>query len=225
LNVKPFADPPKNAKSRKGGVLPVALLGTEAFDVDDVDVSTLLLEGVAPIRHNIEDVATPVGDGDECECITDGPDGFDDLTLKFEKREIAEAIGPVDEGDIVVLTITGTLLDGTEFEASDCVWILSKREEPELPLLAGTSPAVLNPNAPNPFNPVTTITFELAHEMDVTLGVYDATGRLVEILVDGTRSAGEHSVQWAATGLASGIYFSRLKAGDVVQSRRMVLVK
>jgi hypothetical protein len=51
LNIKIFEDPPPNGKSMKGGVLPVAILGAASFDVTDMDVSSLLLQGVAPIRH------------------------------------------------------------------------------------------------------------------------------------------------------------------------------
>jgi hypothetical protein len=60
LNVKPFVDPPVNAKPKKGGVLPVAVLGTGEFDVSDIEVSTLLLNGVASLRYGFEDVAAPV---------------------------------------------------------------------------------------------------------------------------------------------------------------------
>lgn len=77
----------------------------------------------------IEDVSTPVMSGDVCECATEGPDGFDDLTLKFKTQEIVQAIGPVQPGDFVVLTITGILLDGTPFEASDCVKIVGRGDK------------------------------------------------------------------------------------------------
>jgi hypothetical protein len=92
LDIHPQSCPnPLNGSSK--GVMPAALLGTEDFDVNDIDVSTLLLEGVAPIRWSIEDVATPVLNGDACECTTEGPDGFSDLTLKFKTQEIVQATG------------------------------------------------------------------------------------------------------------------------------------
>jgi hypothetical protein len=123
FNLKYFDDP-ENAKSMKGGVLPVALLGTEFLDVHDIDVTSLLLEGVAPVRYAYEDVTTPVYG--ECECTTLGPDGYTDLTLKFAVRAITVALGAVQPGDVVELTLTGKLLDGTPFETTDCVKILGE---------------------------------------------------------------------------------------------------
>jgi len=131
LDIHPQSCPnPLNGSSK--GVMPAALLGAEDFDVNDIDVSTLLLEGVAPIRWSIENVATPVLNGDACECTTEGPDGFSDLTLKFKTQEIVQAIGPAQVGDYIVLTITGSLLDGTPFEASDCVLIVGRGDKDNL---------------------------------------------------------------------------------------------
>jgi hypothetical protein len=59
----------------------------------------------------------------------------------------------------------------------------------------------------------------------VTVSIHDVTGRLVERLVSGVRPAGEHEVRWDAKAQPSGIYFYRLEAGDVVQTRKMVLLK
>ncbi|MHC4736596.1 MAG: right-handed parallel beta-helix repeat-containing protein [Planctomycetota bacterium] len=85
IDIKPGSCPnPLNVKSL--GVLPVAVLGSEDFDVSSIDVASIRLAGVAPIRSSYEDVATPVSDSNECECSTEGPDGFPDLTLKFENR-------------------------------------------------------------------------------------------------------------------------------------------
>jgi hypothetical protein len=225
LNAKLFDDPPKNAKAMKGGVLPVAILGGTNFDVTEVDVSTLLLEGVAPLRSHLEDVSAPVQNGEDCECTTDGPDGFTDLTLKFRSSEIAAAIGPAANGDYIELTLTGQLLDGTGFEVSDCVKILAKRDTPPPPAFAPVSEVLLDPAVPNPFNPVTTLAYTLPKSAHVRLVIYDVTGRLVETLADGVQAAGEHVIEWDATGLASGVYYYRLQAGDVTHVRRAILLK
>ena len=117
MDIKPGSCPnPFNTKSR--GVLPVALLGTIDFDVTAIDVSTLALEGVAPIRSGYEDVATPFG-ADLCGCNAAGSDGFMDLTLKFKTQDVVAAVGSTT-GDRV-LTLTGLLLDGTPFVAEDCI--------------------------------------------------------------------------------------------------------
>lgn len=110
IDIKPASCPnPLNLNSK--GVLPVAILGTENFDVTQVDPASVLLEGVAPLRWDLEDVATPY-DGeleDAYSCIEDGPDGFLDLTLKYNTEEVVAAVGEVGDGDILVLSLTGNL--------------------------------------------------------------------------------------------------------------------
>jgi hypothetical protein len=91
----------------------------------------------------------------------------------------------------------------------------------------GTPPRVfaLGQNYPNPFNPGTMITYALPAAADVRLSVYDMLGREVSVLVDGRRDAGEHRLTFDGSALASGVYVYRLRAGDFVQSRRLVLLK
>jgi len=125
VDIKPGSCPnPLNVKSN--GVLPVAVLGSEDFDVYSIDVASIRLADIAPIRSSFEDVGTPLVDANECECSTEGPDGFLDLTLKFETQSIVEALGEVDHGDELVLEITGMLSDETPIEGSDCVIIRGK---------------------------------------------------------------------------------------------------
>lgn len=125
IDIKPGSCPnPLNSKS--GGVLPVAIVGTEDFEVYDIDSESIALEGIAPIRYEYEDVATPC-DAELCDCHVLGPDGVEDLTLKFDTQDMVAALGPVNEGDKVVLTLTGALLDGTPIEGQDCVVIISKQ--------------------------------------------------------------------------------------------------
>jgi hypothetical protein len=80
-------------------------------------------------------------------------------------------------------------------------------------------------NYPNPFNAQTTIQYNLQGESDVNLTVYDLLGRHVETLIDGYQNAGPHQVVWNAENSPSGIYFYRLKADDVVETRRMLLLR
>jgi hypothetical protein len=125
IDIKPQSCPnPLNVKSK--GVLPVAILGSEDLDVMTIDLTSIRLEGVAPIRSSYEDVAAPVIDGQECECTTEGADGFTDLTLKFETEEIVSALGEVIDGEVLALTITGVLSDETPIEGTDCITIIKK---------------------------------------------------------------------------------------------------
>jgi hypothetical protein len=88
----------------------------------------------------------------------------------------------------------------------------------------------LNANYPNPFNPMTKISFSLPAAQDVKLSVYSLDGRLVATLLNETRGPGQHDVVWmgrddAGHGAASGTYFYRLDAGPYSQVRKMTLMK
>ncbi len=83
----------------------------------------------------------------------------------------------------------------------------------------------LQQNYPNPFNPTTTIKFKLAKAGNVNLYVYNVLGQKVKTLVDESMFAGEHSVRFDASGLASGLYFYRLETNSFSQIKKMLLVK
>jgi hypothetical protein len=87
------------------------------------------------------------------------------------------------------------------------------------------APSVLVTTAPNPFNPVATITYALPADMPVTLRVYDAQGRLVATLVDSDEAGGEHKATFNASGLASGVYYYRINAGAYSETRKITLLK
>jgi hypothetical protein len=80
-------------------------------------------------------------------------------------------------------------------------------------------------NAPNPFNPTTTIQYDLINNEHVTLVVYDVLGREVRTLVDALQSSGRYSVKLDANNLSSGIYFYRIQAGKFNAVRKMILMK
>jgi len=132
IDIKPQSCPnPINTKSN--GVLPVAILGTGDFDVTTIDPASVRLEGVAPLRWALEDVATPfepyTGKEDAYDCTCEGPDGFCDLTIKFKQQEVVTALGDVSDGDVLVLRLTGQLkeeFDGDDFIGEDVVVILKK---------------------------------------------------------------------------------------------------
>jgi 1,4-alpha-glucan branching enzyme len=96
--------------------------------------------------------------------------------------------------------------------------------------IGGTFINHLEPNYPNPFNPMTTIRFSLARTRNATLRVYDVSGRLVRTLVDDVYPRGRHEVRWdgrnnRGQGVASGVYFYRLVVREFAETRRMVLIK
>ena len=98
--------------------------------------------------------------------------------------------------------------------------LLDAPNAPALPRKTDLAPAY-----PNPFNAETTILFTLASRTQVNLSVYDLTGRLVETLVDEARAAGEHRVVFAASDLASGLYFCRLATPQTHVTQKLVLLR
>ena len=83
----------------------------------------------------------------------------------------------------------------------------------------------LSDSYPNPFNPTTSINYGLEKDGHVEIMIYDAAGRLVEELVNGHQDGGSYSITWNATNQASGMYFAKMVAGDVVQTQKLVLLK
>lgn len=98
---------------------------------------------------------------------------------------------------------------------------------PEMPLdsFIKTDHVELAQNYPNPFNPATSIRFSLPTSSPVKLIVYDALGREVQTIVNGTLNAGWHEVSWNASTLSSGMYFYRLFYGAQVLNRSMMLLR
>jgi hypothetical protein len=82
----------------------------------------------------------------------------------------------------------------------------------------------LGQNYPNPFNPVTRIKYQIPSTSHVTLTMYDVLGREVATLVDEVKQPGRYTVTWDAGGVASGVYFYRLQAGNFVDVKKMLLV-
>jgi hypothetical protein len=146
IDIRPGSCPnPLSLKER--GVLPVAVLGLEDFDVTQIDPATVRLfrKGVAdpievpPLRWSLEDAGIPyepfTGRMGAYDCLEYYPDeygvfdGYLDLSFKFKAQEVVAALGEVDDGDVVVLQLSGRLKEefgGTGFVGEDVVWILEK---------------------------------------------------------------------------------------------------
>jgi len=128
FDIHPTSCPnPINRKS--GGVMPAAIVGFEGFDVRNINVQSLNIQGVQPIRSSVDDVVTPyfpfIGKRmNKMSCTTDGPDGYDDLTLKFNSKEISNLLNGYKRDDLVILTINGELMDGTQLIGEDIIIIV-----------------------------------------------------------------------------------------------------
>ena len=84
--------------------------------------------------------------------------------------------------------------------------------------------AIVN-NYPNPFNPTTTINITVEIRHATSLNVYDINGRLIDLVFQGELEIGTHEFQWEGTNYSSGVYFIKMKSGDYVQTRKMILLK
>jgi hypothetical protein len=133
VDIKPGSCPnPLNVNAK--GVLPVAILGSATVSADDIDPASVKLEGVTALRTDFEDVGEPfyplTGKADVLDCNELPPDGWADLTVKFNLQDVVtalDAIEPLSDGQVRVLMVTGKLLDGTDFVGEDVVQILKKK--------------------------------------------------------------------------------------------------
>ena len=123
------------------------------------------------------------------------------------------------------------------YTESECDYSLSKRFADEVILgkagykqvkyqgsLAVTDYAI-EQNFPNPFNPSTTIKYQLPQNGLVTLKIYDILGKEVATLVNSEQQSGRYEVNFNATNLASGVYLYRIKVNDYVAVKKMLLLK
>jgi hypothetical protein len=146
LDIKPESCPnPLSIKDK--GVLPVAIMGTEDFDVTQIDPETIRLfrygvpdpTMVAPLHWSLEDAGIPyeplIGKIGAYDCVAYYPDefgafdGFLDLSFKFKAKEVLEALGEINNGDVIVLQLSGKLKEefgGIDILGEDVIWILGK---------------------------------------------------------------------------------------------------
>jgi hypothetical protein len=221
IDIKPQSCPnPLNTKSK--GVLPVAILGTDIFDVTEVDPGTVTLEGVSPIRWAYEDVTTPMDPlADVCECNEEGPDGFMDMTFKFATQDIVAALGDVTDGEVRILTFEGLTFDGDPVWGQDCVWIKDRGGDPLPPPMISVRTFT---------GGMTNISLSLSRASDVTAVVYDVRGKRIRTLVNSTLSSGDHEIVWDGrdanhNSVAHGVYFCKVKVDGVEKTAKMVLMQ
>ncbi len=113
-----------------------------------------------------------------------------------------------------------TLVYLSKTHQSDCYNITNKEEGDALPQVYD-----LYDNFPNPFNPSTTIKYQISEMSFVTLKLYDVLGNEIAKMVNAEKPAGSYEVEFNAASLPSGIYFYRLQAGDYIETKKMVLMK
>lgn len=152
------------------------------------------------------------------------PDAAYDIAVRFTTRVNGENIF-VDKNIKPELGGVVPAVIGNFIEIRDTVdVIVSVDDEPETVLVLPGSPTLYQ-NYPNPFNSETLISFYLTKRGVVTVTIYNILGEEVAVLHRGYLSAGEQSVKWDASEVASGIYIYRLKGKEMNISRKMLLLK
>lgn len=134
------------------------------------------------------------------------------VTLRFKPRANVKAFSLTLDPSSQVTDARGMVLSGLSLEIS---------------AVEATIPTVfaLGQNYPNPFNPLTTFQYDLPVPGYVTLLVYNVLGQVVDKLVDEWQNAGTYKVKWDGSGVASGMYFYRLRAGDFSDTKKAILLK
>ncbi len=139
-------------------------------------------------------------------------------------QEAPETIGNAVVDDLMVRLSDRKVVAGTHGRGIYSVIVPATTDVPV------ASSTFLGQNVPNPFNPVTEISFSLTAAGQARLAVYDISGRLVRVLWDGVREYGDHTVSWDGTdtggrSVGAGVYLYRLEYGGVVEQRKMTLVR
>ena len=187
----------------------------DRFVPEDVDLASIVLKtdgttgSVAEI-HAVSDKSSHRADHDG--------NGVPEATACFSKEDLRLLFDLVRDTQSVPVRIEGRLISGARFTAELAVEVI------------GSKGAVALAASPNPLNPHTTVTFYVAREGHVRLRVFDAAGRLVRTLVDGSRTAGYQDVPWTGEtedGLraASGVYYLKLETAEGSRRRSIVLMR
>ena len=166
---------------------------------------------------------------------------LDSLTV-LEGTFIKTKIWSEDNNSIYISSYS----DDFDFDSFE-IWVYDISDSTLVNITNGTNPifyqneelntdnnAILNKfhimNYPNPFNPVTTLRYDLPEDAVVNITIYDMMGRQVKTLVNGSQTAGYKSIQWNATNnigkpASAGLYLYTIQAGKFKQTKKMVLLK
>ncbi|MBU8870216.1 MAG: right-handed parallel beta-helix repeat-containing protein [Gemmatimonadales bacterium] len=212
IDIKPESDTnPINCKLPMKGTVPVAVLGSDEFDVSTLDPAT--------VRFGPEDaIAVNYSDRGQVRHSLDiNRDGYLDLMFHFRLAETG--IRCDDTG----VTLTGETFDGEPVLGTDVIRTVPK---------SGIDPASdkVVEISPNPFNPMALVSFKVDQSQRVGVSVYDMRGRLVADLIHQQFGVGEHTVVWkgqdsAGLEVPSGAYFFRVEMGDRVETQKALLLR
>ena len=223
LDIKPFSNTnPVNITAK--GVFPIAILGNQNFDVNDINPNTIKLNGISPIRWAYEDIGSPGQSINGFVSSNTSKDNIMDMTFKFNMQEFVQSLGSVNNGDIKQISLSGENNSHLNIMGSDCITVIGSIPK-QSSNMENISDFTLNDNYPNPFNPSTNIGFKIPQNSYVKLDIFNGLGEIVENVIARELNEGEYSIVWNAKDVAAGIYFYRIQAGDFVQTKKMILLK
>lgn len=159
--------------------------------------------------------------------LSDGDGAETTLTLTYQTIDQTLVALGVAEGETanLIWTVTAETDNSVRFADEPFELSITRNLGVSRELSENPKEFSLSQNYPNPFNPTSTIEFTLPAAIDVRLEVYNINGQLVSTLVDSRLNAGQHSVVFDASNLASGVYLYRIIAGNFMETRRMTLIK
>ena len=141
-----------------------------------------------------------------------------DLTTRWSEPISNVNIGGPAIGQNGTLVVCGTGTDVRAYRGAP----LDVEEDRQIPYITTLK---LLQNYPNPFNATTKIEYELPSQATVSIEIYDLIGRRVTALLNELQPAGHHQVVWNAKDQSSGTYFYRIRAGEMVETKKMILMK
>jgi hypothetical protein len=200
-----------------------------------VDTSSSALDAVPiPMKFTVRNltdnrkVAVVFGDADgngqismfdELVILEPGVTPASGITWDIFFQDVTSPVPP-QSGDAYFLKIMKPLTAQDTIRFTPVVTAVAVRPGSEQP-----GGFALYQNFPNPFNPLTTIRYGLPHKSAVRLTVFNTLGQQVATLVQGELEAGYHEVRFDASGMASGVYFYRIQAGDFIQTHKLLLIR
>ena len=156
-------------------------------------------------------------------------EGFQEKTITFRQSEqTIEILNPKEEKEVTfVFDVSRNAQinkrDTIDFMITSPDGIMMTKQF--IFSYVGPKEFKLEQNFPNPFNPTTTIQYQLPQDAKVTLKVYDILGSEVATLINAEQEAGYYEVNWNASNLASGVYIYRLQTGSFVSEKKMMLLR
>jgi hypothetical protein len=211
---------------------------SNAGELYDHVAQTWTLTGPMTVIRRSNHTATRLLDGrvllagGHVESTTSKAELFDPATNAFNPTDSLTAVRTQHRASLLkngIVLITGGYSGTTAVKSAELVNVpgATAVEEGESPDDRQGLPRAffLEQNYPNPFNPSTTIRYGLPNRSHVTLAVFNTLGQQVAQLVNGDIEAGYHEVKLDGSSLSSGVYFYRLRAGEVVETKRLMLLR